>query len=490
MLYLFCGKPRKADIKHFLSKLSNVGKFSLQIREVDIERQPSDNLLNESLWSEIFQELADGRWDVLVLSPPCKTFSRARCKWCTSPGPRPVRSATWPWGFPWLAGSNLTLVQDHNFMLSNILKAASTAVKAGSDFLLEHPEDLGDCSGEQPGSIWQLPELHAMAQETQATTWALFQCEFSAPSPKPTRFLSTLEQTSTRVFPGWPSFDSKRRYLGPLPANCGHTWHVRKLIGKRKGAWATAASAAYPPKLCQFLATLIASRLGKTDHSQTGQESSMLVGEIQQAQTVEPPVPLTPTSSGDQAQVQLPQAHLHQVVDEPSHMKSIEVPGETTERMSDQPASTTADASHRGTVIEVEWGGRKRQIVDGFGLCSANRWQPEDRGAFLEPEVKDFVTTLKNLVEEFAVSQVGDLRKASIQLVLGKLKNSPFSEAALATLRMKWARLLPSAHTALQVPEGQPFFLHLAAQTLERIKDPNYRVKNPWDECSPQLLAN
>ena len=322
-----------------------------------------------------------------------------------------------------------------------------------------------------------------MAQEAQATTWALFQCEFSAPSPKPTPFLSTLTQTSTRVFPGWPSFDSKRRYLGLLPAKCGHTWHVRKLIGKHKGAWATAASAAYPPRLCHVLATLIASRLGKTDHSQTGQES-MLVDEVQQMRTVEPQVPLTQTNSGDQAQDQL-----NPLVDGPAPMESEEMPGETTERMSDQPASTTADASHRGTVIEVEWGGRKRQIVDGFGLCSANRWQPEDRGAFLEPEVKNFVTTLKNLVEEFVVSQVGDLRKASIQLVLGKLKNSPFSEEALTTLRTKWARLLPSAHTALQVPEGQPFFLHLAAQTLERIKDPDYRVlvqgKDSFAEGAP-----
>ena len=37
-------------------------------------------------------------FDAVVISPPCNSFSRARQ---TYPGPKPVRNAAHPWGFPW-----------------------------------------------------------------------------------------------------------------------------------------------------------------------------------------------------------------------------------------------------------------------------------------------------------------------------------------------------------------------------------------------------
>ena len=69
-----------------------------------MERQASDDLLNSQLWDKIFQELESGLWDVVVMSPPCNTFSRVRFNWKISPGPRPLRNFNWPRGFPWLTG--------------------------------------------------------------------------------------------------------------------------------------------------------------------------------------------------------------------------------------------------------------------------------------------------------------------------------------------------------------------------------------------------
>ena len=44
VLYLFCGKPRKADVHHYLHKLSEANNFDLHVREIDIERQASSKL--------------------------------------------------------------------------------------------------------------------------------------------------------------------------------------------------------------------------------------------------------------------------------------------------------------------------------------------------------------------------------------------------------------------------------------------------------------
>ena len=143
VLYLFCGKPRKADVHHYLHKLSEANNFELHVREIDIERQASDNLLEATLWDTIFAELDSGNWDVILMSPPCNTFSRARFNWKACPGPRPLRNLEWPRGFPWLAGANLQLVKDHNYLVDQTIAAARRSAANGMAYLIEHPEDLG-----------------------------------------------------------------------------------------------------------------------------------------------------------------------------------------------------------------------------------------------------------------------------------------------------------------------------------------------------------
>lgn len=140
---------------------------------------------------------------------------------------------------------------------------AALCLTSQVDFIIEHPEDLGQRSGELPANIWQLLETRSLA----AHTWAVYQCEFRASSPKPTRFISSLLATATQPCNGWPLFDRWRNYLGPLPSNCGHRRHAQRLIGKKKGHWVTAASAAYPPGLCAYLARIIASQKGTTTRS-------------------------------------------------------------------------------------------------------------------------------------------------------------------------------------------------------------------------------
>ena len=245
MLYLFCGQRRKADVKHFLHSLGSSYNFEINMREVDIERSESDDLLQEQLWEDLWSGIKNKEWDVVLLTPPCNTFSRARCNAQNSPGPVQIRNINHPWGFPWLTGSNEKLVRDHNFLLSQCFKTMHLCVETETDYLFEHPEDLGKTtSGDIPASVWQLPEMRQFVEKFGAVTFALFQCHFGALSPKPTRLLTSLQQARTSPFQGFASFDNSHNYLGPLPSNCSHNFHERKLVGRENGKWKTADSAA------------------------------------------------------------------------------------------------------------------------------------------------------------------------------------------------------------------------------------------------------
>ena len=77
VMYLFAGRQRHSDIGAFLRKAEKSGKFRLELMEFDIERSPDYDLTDDTLWDRIFALLKEGDW-VLIVSPPCNTFSRAR----------------------------------------------------------------------------------------------------------------------------------------------------------------------------------------------------------------------------------------------------------------------------------------------------------------------------------------------------------------------------------------------------------------------------
>ena len=138
------------------------------------------------------------------------------------------------------------------------MKACTLAVQSGGWYLWEHPEDLGLVQDEVPGSIWQWSELHELLELlsfSSGTTFAIHQCHFGALTPKPTRFLCNFQISDRRCYFGLPKF-ARFKYMGPLPAKCGHK-HVHKLMGKTANGWNTSPSASYPEGLCKFIADAI-----------------------------------------------------------------------------------------------------------------------------------------------------------------------------------------------------------------------------------------
>ena len=140
MLCLFAGEPRKADVRHYLQDFCDLAQVVLEISEVDICRDPSMDLLDETTAKRALQQIRDGSWDVVIVTPPCNTFSRVRF---VQPGPKPVRSRLYPLGFPWLSDNLLELARQGNQFVDFSFQVCFATLDVRADFLLEHPEDLG-----------------------------------------------------------------------------------------------------------------------------------------------------------------------------------------------------------------------------------------------------------------------------------------------------------------------------------------------------------
>ena len=248
---------RKADVRHYLEQLAIKDNVRLLGLQVDILRDEGHNLHKEEAWAWVSQQLQSGLVDLLLVAPPCNTHSRARCQYRQHGGPRPLRDFQFPHGFPWLSDSNKEKVKLADSLVEKSLQGCATVYEHGGHFFLEHPEQLGLTSGQIPASIWDLPAIAELLCQKGVHTLAVFQCEFGAPSSKPTRFLTTLD-TGDVGFQGLHRLDADGRYLGPLPQHCPHGPGAHKpLVGKNdSGQWNTAPSATYPPDMCRWIADI------------------------------------------------------------------------------------------------------------------------------------------------------------------------------------------------------------------------------------------
>ena len=126
---------------------------------------------------------------------------------------------------------------------------------------------------------------------------------------------------------------------------------------------------------------------------------------------------------------------------------------------------------------------RKREIVDGFGLCSPGRWTPTARERIADSVQAGHARAVRDILEKFVREQLGDAKKFSFMLATGKISSSPFSEEALSCLRENIAATLGDPVGALEVPERQPFYLHLLAQSLQTLGDPDWAILTQGEEC-------
>ncbi len=256
ILYCFAGKPRPGDLKDCLASFSTITAFSIHITELDIARSTQHDLLNPALQYALENQARLQEFNVIFMSPPCTTWSRARHR---DPGPRPLRDITAPFGLPDLLPFEEQQVQAGTNLALWSLKLCAIQAAANGLFLLEHPEWLGKPRPTKttrpgtPASIFLLPEAKSLIMKSGAISVALQQCYFGGLTAKPTRLLTNMYTLLEvpHVYNKLPSVTPDGHYNGPL-SKCTHL-HPTK-IKEDDGSFASTNLQTYPTPLCMTIA--------------------------------------------------------------------------------------------------------------------------------------------------------------------------------------------------------------------------------------------
>ena len=97
VLYLFSGAQRKASVASVLHEQSAQAGIQFEVREIDIQNSSEWDLADHSFQERLLQQLKQGYYHVVLITPPCSTWSRIRGANCQ--GPPMVRDRAHPWVF-------------------------------------------------------------------------------------------------------------------------------------------------------------------------------------------------------------------------------------------------------------------------------------------------------------------------------------------------------------------------------------------------------
>ena len=270
VLYLFSGAQRKTSVTSVLQQLAKKQGIECEIHDVDIQNSPEWDLTKGGAQSSLLQRIKSGEFDVVLITPPCSTWSRVRGANCR--GPPMIRSRQYVWGFPWLSGKHSKDAELGNVLIEFMLDVLDAleqcpVTPAGHVVLVfgEHPEDLGVAYREEdgvlmdPASIWQLPRLRKHVEDPSPLhlfTVVFNQCCWGAPYRKPTRLIANLEQLRSWGACDWPQFDAHGHYAGPvLSCQCKPT--VTLARSAHDAGFRTSTTSSYPPQMDGALAQAI-----------------------------------------------------------------------------------------------------------------------------------------------------------------------------------------------------------------------------------------
>ena len=418
----------------------------------------------------------------VLMSPPCGTWSRA--PWANQVGPRPLRSANHPWGFPWLEGARQQKVADSNCFIRFCLQVLEVIHfnKLMVKFWWEHPEDLGMVvtyrrkartmwfrklhAQVRPASIWQLEALREFNTIPSAFTRTFHQCFFGASSPKPTRIWTNLVAFQVLGFGGWPSFNSMGFYQGPLPRTCSCGRQHQQLIAKdSQGNFRTTEAAAYPPQMDYFLAAALwelalqlkASRLKRPEgeNPRVGVDEKKIeeeeegVGhpegfsedkrnEERNTKNVDSKDSLEKPAHREQEAKRTEEESYEERREEPRGIKRNESKTPEVEPALKKRRASAANSLKdkmlalplKSAPLQVWYKGRTRRMADGLGKCSPGI---RPAGSRNHPTSKAS-TSLAGAFWKEVVGLVDSMNKEErlrmvAKISLGKYESSPFTEA-------------------------------------------------------------
>ena len=428
MLYVFAGLKRKNSVADYLRKKAAKFHVQVEIHEVDIQRSRRMDLTSPKVQKRHLQAIDSGVYDAVILTPPCSTFSRA--VWANDRGPYPLRSFFCPRGFAWNSKSRKEKAEVGNILGDFSYEALRRQLRHPRKFAaMEQPENLGRVKkrripGHWPASMWQFPQHQELLQEfPELRTVALAQVDFGAEYVKPTRLLMrTASPLHEEMYPGLPQFDGDGWYLGPLPQKTGE-----QLIGHDGTNFKTAASAAWPPLLCRWVADSILLTFensgqgeGEKQSNKKSEVEEMAVKKQPEEDIVDPTFP--PFRGGE------------------------------------------------GPARQCEWKGQKVPFHDGGCLGSPGRWDHEHRRS----PGPEWMELRKKIMDTLVVAAGSEalLERECFAMARGEkgcklVKNG----GLLEEIRGHFTQFLGGHEGLMEVADGQPFYLRLMHGLLKKAGD-------------------
>lgn len=436
----------------FLRRLCAVHGIRLEMTELDIQRDRKCDFTLPAVQMAWLQRITSGEFFALILTPPCSTFSRA--VWANDMGPFPLRSRTHPRGFPWNAAARRSKADFGTLLADFSFEAFSRHEKVGIGCTyMEQPEDL--VAGDTPASMWQFPQFEALCGRPRVTTAAFSQMDFGTPTPKPTRFLMARElPLRPAMRAGQPSFGPDWSYQGPLERR-----HGQQLIGRSQGQFKTAASAAWPGPLCQWVAQDILTTYQRYRGKGGG--------------------------SGEKGLKRMAEAGRAEAGLAETERKKQRVNWEVLENEGSDPF----EPRHRGgegRARSCTWKGVESPFHDGGG----RRW-PRDRRRY--PDSEQWVHFRRDLMK-LMVEKAGGFGKLE-QEAFRMAKGGEYFTMVKDPGVLKGVKLLMAEHLGVTEEEmeaapGQPFRLSLMAKVLECAGDPDYEFLKEAEKGLPLGVLN
>ena len=243
MLHLFSGRRRSGDIHYWVMEMAKDILPGIQIVMLSLDTAVHEecNLDNGPHWGFLLTLLAEGIFAGCATGPPCETWSAARHVQMEGPGrwPRPLRSASQPWGVVDLSCRELRQLHMGTRLYLHSTLAELYVYSGGGSTLKEHPRAPAD---RMKVSTW---DLHVSRRWVPALNCAwqshVGQWKYGSVAVKPT----TLRHL------GCPSGDRTLRSYELHNAS----YPTEKLEGKDEhGAFKTAKAKEYPSQLAKAIA--------------------------------------------------------------------------------------------------------------------------------------------------------------------------------------------------------------------------------------------
>ena len=177
--------------------------------------------------------MAHGSCMGLAMGPPCGTY----CIAC-----RPAkRTKQFLMGVPWLSDTDREKVEAANRVTAAALHILEWATFHGIPWICENP---------QTSLLWRLPRMRRLCRRAGAIPVLVHQCGYGTPWKKATIFMCFNIADPSRL-------EKLCRPVGNhLCVHSGLPHHT--LQGSVNGQARTARAAAYPPKLCDQIAKVLA----------------------------------------------------------------------------------------------------------------------------------------------------------------------------------------------------------------------------------------